>query len=991
VPNPPPPPTTGESPAPTLIAGRYLVERELARGGMGRVYVASDRVLGRSVALKMLKKAHGAVSIERFRREARAVSGLSHPNVVAIHDAGDENGEPYIVQELLSGHTVRRLLAERSLPLAEAIGLGLQCARGLSAAHEKNILHRDLKPENLFVTDRGTLKILDFGLAKMIPAEGAPSLETLSDSNEDHDPLSGLTRAGQILGTVGYMSPEQVRGEEVDLRADIFALGLVLYELVGNLRAFQGATALETSYAIVHKEPPPLEPRLPLLLRNIVARCMSKDPAARPTAAEVVQALEKVIAAPPSAPAAPRTGRIKLAAAAVLLAAVLGASAYAGRGYFFAGVSKDATLSGARLIAVLPFAVRGTSQFAELGEGLVQLLGVGLTHGNLRVVETQTILRFMSAKGKVALDQPAAEEIARRFGATAYVTGTVFEDGGKLAISVELHRFGQVKPLVEAHVIGEASQLFAMVDQLCARLEPMLGTGDAESPGGPSGRLARLARTLTSSEPALSAYLRGEAALRRDGFAQALEEFQRAVVIDPGFALAQYRLAVAASLTEPDLAMTAIARAMSAKDRLSIRDRQLMEAFEAFLNGRAVDAEQRYQAIVATYPDDVEGWFQFGETLFHFNPVRGRGLAEAEAPFGKVLQLDPNHGVALIHMLDIAQVKGQRELAGLYADRSLALGSSDPIEVLPIRWARAWARSDAVERDEVLRQLALPVTDWVALERVTLRALWQGDDLADARRIAVLATERASLDDRADGLDLQAMIDLAQGRPKAAREKLALAQQLQPGKRHAYYKVWSSTLDFLPESREALHKALEAASALVTPTAFLAAGKPFLQGAISVRLGDDPRPAVNVLSALKGGEEGSAPQDLALALQARFIIAQGRPAEARKLLDEMKLTVPFRSVDHYQSRLYDPLLHLRFAPSDPARLADSFAFYDWRGAVYFAPIALLRGQQFEVSGIPELALREYQRYLRLRKDAEPELAAEIKSAHDRVVALTNPQ
>ena len=985
---PPPEAPPDEPPLPTLIAGRYSVERELARGGMGRVYVANDRVLGRPVALKMLKKAHGTVSIERFRREARAVSGLSHPNIVAIHDAGDENGEPYIVQELLSGRTVRRLLNEKVLLPREAIELGIQCARGLSAAHEKNIVHRDLKPENLFVTDRGVLKILDFGLAKMIPVDGSGPVETLSDSNDDGDPSAGLTRQGQVLGTVGYMSPEQVRGEEVGLRADLFLLGLVLYELLSNRRAFQGTSAMETSYAIVHKEPKPLDPGLPSALRNIVNRCLRKDPGSRPPASEVVQVLEKVLETFGASGPRRRVRARRVAAAGLLVAALAGAG-FAGRA-LFERPPRDAVQAAGELIAVLPFAVRGTSQFAELGEGLVQLLGVGLTHGNLRVVETQTILRFMSSKGKFSLDQATAEEIARRFGAQVYVTGTVFEDSGKLAISVELHRFGQAQPVLETHAIGDASELFKLVDQLCVQLEPFLG--DTGSPEGPSGRLARLGRTFTSSEPALAAYLRGEAALRRDDYAPALDEFQRAVVLDPNFALAQYRLSVTASLTEPELAMTAIARAMSARDRLSIRDRQLMEAFDAFLYGRAADAEQRYRAIVATYPDDVEGWFQLGETLYHFNPVRGRSMAEAEQPFGKVLQLDPNHRAALDHMLDIAQVQGHRELVALYADRSLALGSSQPVGVLPIRWARAWARGDAAEREDVLRQLALSSTDWVALERVTLRALWQNDDLSDARRLAVMATERAALDDRADGLDLQAMIDLAQGRPKAAREKLVLAQQLEPGKRHAYYRFWVSTLDFLPADHGVLRQEDAAAASLVSSTGFLSAGKLFVQGAIALRVPDDAaaRAATNALAAQRIVEEGSAPQDLARALQARSAFAQGRPDEARKLLSEMELTVPFRNVDHYYSRLNEPLLRMRLNPVESARLADSFAFYDWRAAVFFAPMAVLRGQQLEQAGERELALREYQKYLRLRKDAEPELAAELKSVRDRVKVLTNP-
>jgi hypothetical protein len=991
IPELPGPAVVVERPPPELIAGRYSIERELARGGMGRIYVAYDRVLGRPVALKMLKKAHGPVSIERFRREARAVSGLSHPNIVAIHDAGDENGEPYIVQELLSGRTLRRLLAEESVSLRDAIDLGLQCARGLSAAHVKSIVHRDLKPENLFLTDHGVLKILDFGLAKLLPASGPP-VETLSDSNEDDDPNSGLTRAGQVLGTVGYMAPEQVRGEEVDLRADLFLLGLVLYELVSRRRAFQGLSAIETSYAIVSKEPAPLDPSLPATLRDIIGRCLSKEQASRPLAAEVVQVLEKLLLATPSgnpplsAEARRRFLRSRRAAAAALLFVALGGAVWAAFSLLHqAPPSFDA--QARKVIAVLPLTVLGGPQFDHLGEDLVQLIGAGLTHDGLRAVDPQTILR-MVLTGKKPLDLPLSEDIARRFGADVFVTGSVLEDKGKLAIRVELHRFGRTSSAKEAHAIGDASQLFALVDQLCAELERSLG--GVEPPDGPTGRLPRLARTLTSSESALSAYLRGEAALRRDDWDSALAQFQSAVSIDPGFALAQYRLAITASVQKPEVAVPAIAQAMSHRDRLETRDRDLLEAFDALLAGRANEAEKRYRAIVKTYPDDVDGWFQLGETLYHFNAERGRSLIEAEAPFGQVLQLDPEHVATLDHMLDIAQLKGQRDMMVAYADRALALAAKNPDQmvVLPVRWARAWAKGDAVERELVLRQLADPDVKWEAIERATVRALWQKDDLTDAMSLARLATERRDPADRADGLDLEATIDLALGRRKAAQEKLDEAARLKASKSHAYYRLWPGTLDFFPPERASLQEDFKAASHVPGPQYDFA--EAFLRGAIAVRLHDEAhvRIAIDTLSRMKIPGEGSVPQDLAFALKARLADAEKNPEEARRFLGSMKLEVPYAAV-HRFSRLGEPLLRMKLSPEEAPRLEESVFFYDWRTAVFFAPVARLRGQQLEKSD-REAALLQYRRYLELRKGADPELAAEVQTVRERVQQLSKP-
>jgi len=247
------------------MGDRYAVEREIGHGGMGRVFAARDLKLGREVAIKLLPPgAHSDEQLRRFEQEARAAGSLDHPNVLVIHDIGVLEGEPYIVSELLQGATLRKRLGGKELSPAKAVDWALQLAQGLRAAHDKGIVHRDLKPENLFVTNEGRLKILDFGIAKL----AAPSAQ------------SG-TREGAILGTVGYMAPEQVRGQRADQRSDIFACGSILYEMLAGRRPFEGSSDLETASAILNQEPAPLPRHVPPELDRIVRRCLEKDPADR--------------------------------------------------------------------------------------------------------------------------------------------------------------------------------------------------------------------------------------------------------------------------------------------------------------------------------------------------------------------------------------------------------------------------------------------------------------------------------------------------------------------------------------------------------------------------------------------------------------------------------------------------------------------------------------------------------------------------------------
>jgi eukaryotic-like serine/threonine-protein kinase len=254
--------------------GPYEVLAPLGAGGMGEVYRARDARLAREVAIKVLPPSFSqdAERLRRFEHEAKATGALNHPNVLAVYDTGHHDGAPYVVSELLEGETLRDRMAGGALPLRKAVEIGAQVARGLAAAHEKGIVHRDLKPENVFITDEGHVKILDFGLAKLTQLEASEESQSPTRTRQ--------TDPGVVLGTAGYMSPEQVRGAPVDHRSDIFSFGTILYEMLTGRRAFKKETSAETMAAILREDPPDLTETgkaLPPALERIVAHCLEKN------------------------------------------------------------------------------------------------------------------------------------------------------------------------------------------------------------------------------------------------------------------------------------------------------------------------------------------------------------------------------------------------------------------------------------------------------------------------------------------------------------------------------------------------------------------------------------------------------------------------------------------------------------------------------------------------------------------------------------------
>ena len=267
--------------------GPYEIVAPLGAGGMGEVYRARDPRLGREVAVKVLPAAYSADPdrLRRFEQEARAAAALNHPNILAVYDIGIHDDAPYIVTELLDGATLRETLTAGALPQRKAGDYGLQVTRGLAAAHEKGIVHRDLKPENLFVTTDERVKILDFGLAKLTQVVSAlAGASALPTGVPDPAGAPPNTIPGLVMGTIGYMSPEQVRGVAADYRADVFAFGAILYEMIAGRRAFRGETAMDTMSAILKEDPPALtgtDRHITPGLQRIVSRCLEKNPAAR--------------------------------------------------------------------------------------------------------------------------------------------------------------------------------------------------------------------------------------------------------------------------------------------------------------------------------------------------------------------------------------------------------------------------------------------------------------------------------------------------------------------------------------------------------------------------------------------------------------------------------------------------------------------------------------------------------------------------------------
>ncbi len=532
--------------------GPYEILAPIGAGGMGEVYRARDSKLDRDVAIKVLPEsvAADADALSRFEREAKAVAALSHPNILAIHDFGRSEGVAYAVTELLDGETLRGKLDTAPVSQRQAIDWALQIAKGLSAAHERGIVHRDLKPENVFVTKDGHVKILDFGLAKRV-ADAAPDQKTSAPTG------SGHTEPGTVMGTMGYMSPEQVRGLPVDHRSDIFSFGAVLYELLSGHKAFKRHTASDTIAAILKEEPAELTGsgrNISPALDHIVRHCLEKEPGNRfQSAKDVAFALSE--ASGSTAVTSPSGARAAAAPAAsggkkrmLVVAALLIAAATAG--IFLARRSnRSSGAGGVKRIAVLPFENLGSPEDDYFADGISDEIRGKLTS----LPGIQVIARGSSTPYKKTNKTPRqiAEELDVQYLLTATVRTEKSGGTNRVHVSPELVDVSQPSAPTskwQQPFDGALTDVFQVQADIASRVAQALGVALG------AGEEKQLAERPTKSLPAYEAFLKGEQAAngltKNDppSLRKALGFYGEAVALDPAFAQAWARIAIANSL-----------------------------------------------------------------------------------------------------------------------------------------------------------------------------------------------------------------------------------------------------------------------------------------------------------------------------------------------------------------------------------------------------------------------------------------------------------